>query len=166
MKTGRSPENPWRRAMEADHGTHSVFCRENGWISLSRLAGVSGGAGYEDSVQNTGFSIQNEGGECPPLNRIRWRHEHRKSMMPHHGGEPQVAFRVCGEKGEDSIQNTGVSIQNNQPPRNLIPPATHCPEKSFCAAQNEANHGTHSVFCRENGWISLFRLAGVSGAAG
>jgi hypothetical protein len=32
--------------MEANHGTHSVFCRENGWISLSRLAGVSGGAVY------------------------------------------------------------------------------------------------------------------------
>jgi hypothetical protein len=38
--------------------------------------------------------------------------------------------------------------------------------KSFCVAQNEVNHGAHSVFCRENGWISLSRLAGVSGVAG
>ena len=64
---------------------------------------------------------------------------------------------------EDSIQNTGVSIQNNS--RKPSSPAIHCPEKSFCVAQNEANHGTHSVFCRENGWISLSRLAGVSGGA-
>jgi len=53
--------------MEANHGTHSVFCRENGWISLSRLAGVSGAAGYEDSIQNTGVRIQNKGSGCYPV---------------------------------------------------------------------------------------------------
>ena len=66
-----------------------------------------------------------------------------------------------------SSQNSVVRIQNEEVlyPCKPIPLATHCPEKSFCVAQNEANHGTHSVFCRENGWISLSRLAGVSGGA-
>ena len=66
-----------------------------------------------------------------------------------------------------SSQNSVVRIQNEEVlyPCKPIPLATHCPEKSS-RPRDEANHGTHSGFCRENGWISLFRLAGVSGAAG
>jgi|GEM_PF-5787693 len=60
---------------EANHGTHSVFCRENGWISLSRLAGVSGGAGYEGSIQNTGVSIQDEESGRTLVDEFRWRYE-------------------------------------------------------------------------------------------
>ena len=41
-----APRKSSRLRDEANHGTHSVFCRENGWISLLRPAGVSGGAVY------------------------------------------------------------------------------------------------------------------------
>jgi hypothetical protein len=80
---------------EANHGTHSVFCRENGWISLSRLAGVSGAAGHEDSIQNTGVSIQDEeNGAVTLADEFRWRTSPKNPSRPSDGGKPQVAFRA------------------------------------------------------------------------
>jgi hypothetical protein len=72
-------------------------------------------------------------------------------MYPRRGEDSSARMIIFRRAGyEDSVQNAGVSIQNNSCKPNS--PAIHCPEKSFCVAQNEANRRLHFVSVVKKMW--------------
>jgi hypothetical protein len=116
-------------------------------------------------VPSVAFS---EAGSRPVLSMSKCERP-KNRFAPAKRGKPHGAFR-CPESARDRGKNvvssegrrdvaggagekTVVRIQEpvfrirhygtRTLPRKLIPPVANCPEKSFCAAQNEANHWLH-----------------------